>query len=72
MSDQTFLPPNGTLEMEETKSQKIATVSKRELSREPSGQRREIAVRGRKSKSGDRASKGDGSVTLVSTVLTLE
>lgn len=53
--------------MEEAKSQKIATVAlKREPSRELAGSRREIAVRGKKPKSGDRGNKGDGSVILVS------
>lgn len=66
LNEQTFLPPDGTPEMEETKSQKIA---KGEVSRELTGPRREIAVRGRKPKSGDRGSKGDGTVILVGPVL---
>jgi nuclear pore complex protein Nup133 len=66
LNEQTFLPPDGTPEMEETKSQKIA---KRAVSRELAGSRREIAVRGRKPKSGDRGSKGDGTVVLVSPIL---
>lgn len=61
LSEQTFVPPDGTPEMEEIKSHKIA---KREVSREITGLRREITVRGRKPKSGDRGSKGDGTLTL--------
>lgn len=67
LSEQTFVPPDGAPAMEEAKSQKIATVAlKREPSRELAGSRREIAVRGKKPKSGDRGNKGDGSVILVS------
>lgn len=52
--------------MEETKSHKIVTAApKRELPKELPVPRREIAVRGKKSKSGDRSGKGDGSVVLV-------
>lgn len=47
--------------MVEAKSH-IATLPRRESSMP---ERREIAVRGKKPKSGDRGSKGDGSVTLV-------
>jgi nuclear pore complex protein Nup133 len=67
LSEKTFVPPDGTLEMEETgKSHKIAAiVPKREVPRELAGPRREIAVRGKKSKSGDRGNKGDGSLMLV-------
>ncbi|ESZ92355.1 hypothetical protein SBOR_7265 [Sclerotinia borealis F-4128] len=62
-NDQTFAP-NGTPEMDEAKSNKVATLTKRESPKEASNPRREIAVRGKKSKGGDRAGKGDGSVVL--------
>lgn len=65
LSEHTFLPPDGAPEMEETKAPKTAALPRRETSRELAGQRREIAVRGKKSKSGDRGTKGDGSVVLV-------
>lgn len=67
LNEETFVPPDGAPEMEEARSQKIATVvPKREPSRELAGSRREIAVRGKKHKAGDRVGKGDGSVILVS------
>lgn len=51
--------------MEEVKAVKPAPVSRRDSSREPGPPRREIAVRGKKGQTGDRTSKGDGSVVLV-------
>lgn len=63
--DQTFAP-NGTPEMDEAKSNKVVTLARRESPREIPNARREMAVRGKKSKAGDRAGKGDGSVVLVS------
>ena len=63
--DQTFAP-NGTPEMDEIKSNKVATLTRRESPKELPGPKREMAVRGKKSKGGDRAGKGDGSVVLVS------
>jgi nuclear pore complex protein Nup133 len=57
--------PDGAPEMEEVKSQRIATLPRRDSPRETSGQRREIAVRGKKAKSGDRGNKADGAVVLV-------
>lgn len=67
LSEQTFIPPlDGPSEMEETKSQKLILASRRDNLRGNPGQRREIAVRGKKPKPGDRGSKGDGSSVLVS------
>lgn len=63
--DQTFAP-NGTPEMDEARSSKAATLTMRESPKEVPNPRREIAVRGKKSKGGERAGKGDGSVVLVS------
>ena len=63
LNEQTFVPPDGAPEMEEVKSQK--TLVRRE-SKGVLGQQREIAVRGKKPRSGDRGNKGDGSVVLVS------
>lgn len=64
LSEQTFMPTEEP-EMEETRSQKIATIHGRDSSRELQGPRREIVVRGKKPKGSDRSSKGDGSVILV-------
>ncbi|KAG4029551.1 hypothetical protein MFRU_015g00900 [Monilinia fructicola] len=61
--DQTFAP-NGTPEMDEARSSKAATLTMRESPKEVPNPRREIAVRGKKSKGGERAGKGDGSVVL--------
>lgn len=61
--DQTFAP-NGTLEMDEAKSNKVATLVRRESPKEVPNPRREIAVRGKKSKGAERPGKGDGSVVL--------
>jgi len=66
LSEQTFIPPDGAPEMEELKSQKAATPVRNEGLREVLGPQREIAVRGKKPRSGDRGNKGDGSVVLVS------
>lgn len=81
LSDATFQPPNATndsaLEIEEVKSNKVPTVARRTFSRNvsdgpgQSGQVRDIVVRGKKPKHGDRAGKGDGSVTLVCSILKL-
>lgn len=51
--------------MEETRNHRLAAVVKQESAREAQGPSREIAVRAKKSRSGDRGSKGDGSVVLV-------
>ena len=67
LSQETFTPPDGAPEMVEAKSH-VATLSRRESS---IPERREIAVRSKKPKSGDRGAKGDGSVILVSYLLLL-
>ena len=65
LNEQTFVPPDGVTEMEEAKSQRVAVLPRRDSSREMPGARREIAVRGKKAKSGDRGNKADGAVVLV-------
>jgi nuclear pore complex protein Nup133 len=66
LSEQTFVPPDGASEMHEVKSNKVSTVDTRQDSKkEAQGLRREIAVRGRKLKVGDKGNKGDGSIILV-------
>jgi nuclear pore complex protein Nup133 len=62
LSDTTFTPPDGAPEMEEIKA---STVARRESVREPALPAKEMVVRGKKSRSADRGSKGDGSVVLV-------
>ncbi|KAH8596344.1 Non-repetitive/WGA-negative nucleoporin C-terminal-domain-containing protein [Bisporella sp. PMI_857] len=58
LSDQTFLPPEDTPEMEEAKPQKVAGLANsRPLASMP---RREIAVRSKKTRTGDRSEKEDG------------
>jgi nuclear pore complex protein Nup133 len=65
LNSETFVSPDIAPEMEEVKNQKTATPALQQ-SRGVPGQQREIAVRGKKPRSGDRGSKGDGSVVLVS------
>jgi nuclear pore complex protein Nup133 len=64
ISEHTFLAPNGRPEMEETRSTKATALVKHEIIKEviPS---KEIVMRGKKSRSGDRSVKGDGTVVLV-------
>jgi nuclear pore complex protein Nup133 len=71
LSEQTFIPPDadGAPEMQEAKGHRTAALVKHQNSREAAGPPREIVVRGRSSRSGDRGSKGDGSVVLVSAML---
>ncbi|KAH8685964.1 Non-repetitive/WGA-negative nucleoporin C-terminal-domain-containing protein [Tricladium varicosporioides] len=64
LSDHTFIAPDNHAEMQEAKAYKPAALSPREVTREVSGQHKEIPVRGKKTRSGDRNSKGDGSVVL--------
>ncbi|QSZ32551.1 hypothetical protein DSL72_002129 [Monilinia vaccinii-corymbosi] len=61
--DQTFAP-NGTPEMDEANGNPVATLTRRESPMEIPNPRQEMAVRGKKSKGGERAGKGDGSVVL--------
>lgn len=60
LSEQTFLPLDDAVEMEEVK--KIAALPKRQPSLP--NPRREIAVRSKKTRTGDRIEKGDGSTIL--------
>ncbi|RDL37912.1 Uncharacterized protein BP5553_05345 [Venustampulla echinocandica] len=66
LSEQTFMPPDGAPEMEETKAYKTPTVAKRGSLRNAHvpGPQKEIVVRGKKPRPGDRSGKGDGSVVL--------
>lgn len=61
LSEQTFLPPDDAPDMEEVK--KIAALPKRQPT--VTNPRREIAVRNKKTRTGDRVEKGDGSTILV-------
>ena len=62
------MPPDAAPEIEEVKGQKVATLPRRDSSREVLGHRREIVVRGKKAKAGDRGNKADGAVVLVSSM----
>jgi nuclear pore complex protein Nup133 len=68
LNDQTFAPPrDGPVEMQEAKSQKVASLAARRESPKPTPVfQKEIAVRGKKQRTGERSSKGDGSLVLVS------
>ena len=68
LSQDTFTPPDGAPEMVEAKSH-IASLPRRDGSMP---ERREIAVRGKKPKFGDRGVKGDGTVVLVRSLLCFE
>lgn len=62
------MPPDSAVEMQETKGSKLAVLpSKRESAKAVQTPARELTVRGKKPKSGERGNKGDGTVTLVST-----
>jgi len=65
LNDHTFVPPDASPEMQEVKARKpsTSTVARRESTKEVP--RRELPVRGKKSKSTERTGKGDGSVVLV-------
>ena len=65
LSEQTFLPPDAAPEMEEVKNQKGAALIRHGSPRVTAGPQREIAVRAKKARSGDRGNKGDGSQVLV-------
>ncbi len=62
LTDETFVPPDAP-EMEEAKSHR-ASANRNEIFA-PAPQQ-EIAVRPKKSRTGDRGNKGDGSIILVS------
>ena len=61
MTDETFVAPDGP-EMEETKTYLAPTIRKESV---PQGPQREVALRSKKPRSGDRVTKGDGSILLV-------
>ena len=66
LTENTFRPEDDTVEMEEVKSsQKIAALARRDSQRETPIPPKEIPVRGKKQRSGERSNKGDGSVILV-------
>lgn len=69
MTEQTFVPPDGPVEMEETKSNKLLPALARRESPPatiiPPKETKDIAVRGKKQRSGERLAKEDGSVNLV-------
>ena len=67
LNQNTFNPPDGAPEMVEAKSH-VATMPRRDSSMP---ERREIAVRGKKPKAGDRGAKNDGGVILVCLVRNL-
>ncbi|TVY37402.1 Nucleoporin [Lachnellula subtilissima] len=65
LNKETFVPPDGRpLEMTETKTSKPVAALVRQESREISGPQKQIAVRGKKPRTGDRNNKGDGSTVL--------
>lgn len=66
LNDQTFTPPrDDNVEMQETKVQKISSLARRESPRATPVLQKEIAVRGKKQRTGERSAKGDGSLVLV-------
>lgn len=67
LSEKTFVPPDAdaSQEMEEVKNHRTPTQTRQDRPKEIAGPPREIAVRGRKLRSGDGGNKGDGSVVLV-------
>jgi nuclear pore complex protein Nup133 len=66
LNDQTFAPPrDDPVEMQEVKFQKVPSLARRESPRATPVHQKEIAVRGKKQRNGERSSKGDGSVVLV-------
>lgn len=69
LNDQTFVPPGAAPEMEEAKSLMVPALARPGSAGEPAGLQREIAVRGKKSRSGERSTKGDGSSVLVRCLL---
>lgn len=68
LSEETFIAPDVAPEMREVKATKFVTSPpKRESSRplQPALPNRELTVRGKKQKAGERGNKGDGSIVLV-------
>jgi len=70
LSETTFVNPEAPPEMYEVKSDKLDVVGvKRNGFDSFTPQRKELSVRAKKPKAGERVSKGDGSVVLVCTRL---
>lgn len=66
LSETTFVNPDAPPEMYEVKSDNVDLLSiKRDGIENVGAPRRELSVRSRKPKPGERANKGDGSVILV-------
>ncbi|CZS98547.1 related to NUP133 Nuclear pore protein [Rhynchosporium graminicola] len=66
LNEQTFMPPGAAPEMEETKNSMVATLAGPGIVREPAGLRQDIVVRCKKSRTGERSTKGNGSTVLTS------
>ncbi|KAK0106968.1 hypothetical protein ONS95_003683 [Cadophora gregata] len=66
LNDQTFVPPGAGPEMEETRNSMVASLARPGSAGEAIALQREIAVRGKKPRSGERITKGDGSSVLTS------
>lgn len=64
LSETTFVNPEATPEMYEVKSDKIAVLGMKRDGFD-SYPRKELSVRSKKPKAGERVNKGDGSVVLV-------
>ncbi|KUJ15657.1 uncharacterized protein LY89DRAFT_618155 [Mollisia scopiformis] len=65
LTESTFVAPDAAPEMEEVTNQKVAALTKHENMKDAPAPSKEIAVRGgKKTRSTDRGSKGDGSVVL--------
>lgn len=66
LTEQTFVNPDAPPEMLEVKSDKVATLEIRQDGIENFAvPKKDLQVRAKKPKAGDRASKGDGSIVLV-------
>lgn len=66
LTESTFVSPDAAPEMEELKNTEVAALAKHENIKDAPTSSKEIAVRGgKKTRSADRGSKGDGSVVLV-------
>lgn len=66
LTEQTFMAPDAAPEMDEGRSSKSnRIIAKRESTKLGQTPRRELAMRVKKLKTGERATKGDGSIILV-------
>lgn len=67
MNDQTFVNPNATPETYEVKSARPSMVElKQDGIEESPASKQELSFRSKKARPGERLSKGDGSILLVS------